>query len=107
MRIQSSKGVTLIELLVVLMILSLILTAAVRTWDVTLERGRFEQTRQKLDKLAKAIIGDPDYIVGGVRVDFGFVGDMGTLPRTLNDLVTSPSWVSPPESVAAERSSER
>ncbi|MBM3323264.1 prepilin-type N-terminal cleavage/methylation domain-containing protein, partial [candidate division WOR-3 bacterium] len=33
-------GMTLLELLVVLMVLSLILTAAVKAWDVTLERGR-------------------------------------------------------------------
>ncbi len=93
-----SKGVTLVELLVVLMILSLILTAAIKTWDVTLERGRFEQTRQKLDRLAQAIVGNPDYVVGGVRVDFGFVGDMGCLPRSLADLAVKPTWVVPPES---------
>lgn len=98
MKRQEGSGVTLIELLVVLMLLSLILTAAIKTWDVTLQRGRFEQTRQKLDRLAKVITGDPDYVVDGVRADFGFVGDMGTLPRTLADLVESPSWVSPPES---------
>ncbi|MEO0070910.1 MAG: prepilin-type N-terminal cleavage/methylation domain-containing protein [candidate division WOR-3 bacterium] len=95
---RRNAGVTLIELLVVLMILSLILTAAVKTWDVTLERGRFEQTRQKLDKIALAITGDPNYIVGGVRADFGFIGDMGVLPRSLTDLAVKPDWVSPPES---------
>lgn len=98
MRANFNRGVTLIELLVVIMILSVILTAAIKTWDVTLERGRFEQTRQKLDRLAKVITGDPDYVVAGVRADFGFVGDMGALPRTLSDLVYPPSWVTPPES---------
>ncbi|MEO0068434.1 MAG: prepilin-type N-terminal cleavage/methylation domain-containing protein [candidate division WOR-3 bacterium] len=98
MKRPDERGVTLIELLVVLMLLSLILTAAIKTWDVTLQRGRFEQTRQKLDRLAKVITGDPNYVVDGVRADFGFVGDMGALPRTLADLVETPSWVSPPES---------
>jgi len=91
------RGVTLIELLVVLMILSLILTAAVKTWDVTLERSRFEQTRQKLEALTKAIVGDPDYLVNGERVDFGYIGDMGSLPRTLADLAVAP-LVAPAES---------
>ena len=45
------RGVTLLELLVVLMILSIVLTAAVRTWDVTLERGRTETTARKLSQL--------------------------------------------------------
>ncbi len=95
-RVRSS-GVTLLELLVVLMILSLILTAAVKTWDVTLERGRSEATARKLNQLVTAIVGDRDYIVAGRRVDFGFVGDIGRLPDNLRELVMSPP-VTPSES---------
>jgi prepilin-type N-terminal cleavage/methylation domain-containing protein len=91
------RGVTLLELLVVLMILSLILTAAVKTWDVTLERGRAETTAKKLNQLATAITGDRDYIIAGRRADFGFVGDFGRLPNTLAELTVSPQ-VLPPES---------
>jgi len=92
-----ARGVTLLELLVVLMILSIVLTAAVRTWDVTLERGRAETTARKLNQLVQAIIGDPDYIVAGHRADFGFVGDMGRLPDSLRELVFAPA-ATPPES---------
>ena len=91
------SGVTLLELLVVLMILSIILTAAVKTWDVTLERGRAETTSRKLNQLVSVIVGDPDYIVAGRRADFGFVGDMGRLPDNLGELVVAPP-ASPPES---------
>jgi prepilin-type N-terminal cleavage/methylation domain-containing protein len=94
---SAQSGVTLLELLVVLLILSLILTAAVKTWDVTLERGRYEQTRRKLDRIASAIVGDPDFVTEGRRTDFGYVGDMGNLPSTLADLVVKPV-ASPPES---------
>jgi len=90
------NGVTLLELLVVLMILSIILTAAVKTWDVTLERGRAETTSRKLNQLVTAIVGEPDYIVAGQRVDFGFVGDVGRLPANLQELMVFP--ISPPES---------
>jgi prepilin-type N-terminal cleavage/methylation domain-containing protein len=93
----ANRGVTLLELLIVLMILSLILTAAVKTWDVTLERGRYESTRKKLDQIATAIAGDANYIVAGRRADFGFVGDMGRLPYDLTELVNQPP-ASPPES---------
>jgi len=86
-----ARGVTLLELLVVLMILSIILTAAVKTWDVTLERGRAQTTASKLDQLVKVIVGDPDYIVAGQRADFGFVGDMGRVPNNLRELVVAPS----------------
>lgn len=92
-----ARGVTLLELLIVLMILSLILTAAVKTWDVTLERGRYESTRKRLDQLSTAITGDPNYIVSGRRADFGFVGDMGRLPYSLSELVSEPP-AAPPES---------
>jgi len=100
MRFQKpdSRGVTLLELLIVMMILSLILTAAVKTWDVTLERGRYETTRRKLSELATAIVGDPDHIVEGRRVDFGYVGDYGGLPNTLDDLVSDPSGLNPDSS---------
>jgi prepilin-type N-terminal cleavage/methylation domain-containing protein len=92
-----ARGVTLLELLVVLMILSIILTAAVKTWDVTLERGRAETTSRKLNQLVSVIVGDRDYIVAGQRADFGFVGDIGRLPNNLQELVVSP-LISPPES---------
>jgi prepilin-type N-terminal cleavage/methylation domain-containing protein len=92
-----ARGVTLLELLVVLMILSIILTAAVKTWDVTLERGRSETTSRKLNQLATVIVGDRDYIVAGRRVDFGFVGDVGRLPNSLQELTVTPP-ISPPES---------
>jgi len=91
-----ARGVTLLELLVVLMILSIILTAAVKTWDVTLERGRSETTARKLNQLVSVIVGNPDYIVAGRRVDFGFVGDVGRLPENLQELTVFP--VSPAES---------
>ena len=93
-----SSGVTLLELLVVMMIMSLILTAAVKTWDVTLERGRFETTKKKLEQLATTVVGNPNYIVAGQRVDYGYVGDMGSLPLTLADLVVKPA-APPPESL--------
>ena len=87
---RRARGVTLLELLVVLMILSIVLTAAVKTWDVTLERGRAETTARKLDQLVAVIVGDPDYIVAGHRADFGFVGDEGLVPAHLSDLIIPP-----------------
>jgi prepilin-type N-terminal cleavage/methylation domain-containing protein len=88
---RQDRGVTLLELLVVLMILSIVLTAAVKTWDVTLERGRAQTTASKLTQLVKVIVGDPDYITAGQRADFGFVGDMGRVPDSLSELVKAPA----------------
>lgn len=93
----SNRGLTLLELMVILMVLSLILTAAVRTWDVTLERARYQSTRHRLDQLVNVIVGNPDQTVNGQRVDFGFVGDMGRLPDGLVDLTADPTGL-PPDS---------
>ncbi len=87
----TARGVTLLELLIVMMILSLILTAAVKTWDVTLERGRFQTTQKKLSQLVSVIAGDEGYVVAGNRVDFGYIGDMGQLPQVLSELVVDPN----------------
>lgn len=88
--LTNNRGVTLLELLVTLMILSMILTVAVKAWDVTLERGRFQTTTRKLNTLRDVIVGDERIVINGQRVDFGFVGDMGRLPNNLRELVELP-----------------
>lgn len=85
-KFQISKGVTLLELLIVLMIIGLLVTAAVRTWDVSLQRSRFNSTLKELEQLSYAIAGNPELISSGKRSDFGYVGDNGVLPPTLRDL---------------------
>ncbi len=92
-RLASWSGVTLLELLVVLIIIGLLATAAVRTWDVTLEKGRYEETIKELEEIARSIVGDERIRVMGERVDFGFVGDCGMLPRNLIDLSNRPEYV--------------
>jgi len=80
------RGVTLLELLIVLMIIGLLVTAAVKTWDVSLQRSRFNSTLKELEQLSWAIAGNPELISGGKRSDFGYIGDNGVLPPTLYDL---------------------
>ncbi len=87
------SGVTLLELLVVMVIIGILATAAIRTWDVTLEKGRYEETMRELEELARAIVGDERIVVSGERVDFGFVGDCGMLPQNLIDLGVRPDYV--------------
>lgn len=56
---------------------------------------RFDATRNKVDVLRKAILGDDTIDNEGRRKNFGYHGDMGKLPASLNDLVTQgaqPAW---------------
>ena len=95
----SQNGVTLLELLIVLMIIGLLVTAAVKTMDVSLQRSRFSSTVKELENLSWAIAGNPELISGGKRSDFGYIGDLGVLPLTLRDLYENysnlPNWKGP------------
>ena len=87
------NGVTLLELLIVIMIMGLLAAAALKAYDTSLQSGRFQATRRTLDELTAAIVGNPDLVTHGVRIDYGYIGDLGMVPRTLSDLVTTPAGI--------------
>jgi general secretion pathway protein G len=87
---DSQQGFTLIELVVIIVIIGVIATIATMKMGESIETARFEQTKQELDNLAFAIVGNPMVYSDGSRADFGFVGDNGTLPTSLVDLVQNP-----------------
>ncbi|HDQ99473.1 MAG TPA: prepilin-type N-terminal cleavage/methylation domain-containing protein [candidate division WOR-3 bacterium] len=93
-----SAGVTLMELLVVLLIIGVLGTVAVRTIEATRGRALFDQTAAEMQELVYGITGNPDIILDGRRIDFGYYGDLGELPQDLRDLVTNPGnplWQGP------------
>ena len=53
-----------------------------------------EETKHELDQLAWAIAGNPELKSGGIRTDFGYVGDVGGLPANLSMLVNNPGGYS-------------
>ncbi len=87
LRSGKRTGFTLIELLIVLLIIGLLSGVTLRAIDMTRERTMYSETTKKLNALTNAIVGDPDLISDGRRSDFGFVGDLGRLPLTLDELV--------------------
>ena len=88
--IGSHDGYSLIELLVVIIILSIIATVAVKSLTGVNDAVRIEETRQELSHLAWAIAGRPRLVSGGQRTDYGYVGDVGSLPVNLDALVQNP-----------------
>lgn len=78
---------SIIELMLALMVLAILAQVSVTYFSDTSDGQRFEQTRQKVDTLRSAILGDDTVDNEGRRKNFGYHGDMGKLPSTLSDLV--------------------
>nr|MBN2277691.1 prepilin-type N-terminal cleavage/methylation domain-containing protein [candidate division Zixibacteria bacterium] len=89
-RLKSQQGLTLIELVMVIIIIGILAGVAMKSMDSVIETGRVESTKTELNALAKAIAGDPDLINNGTRADFGYVGDVGSLPPDLDALISTP-----------------
>src|SRR5512140_2358834 len=90
MRTLPPKGFTLVELIIAIVLTGILLTVAMRAGLNITQTGRVEETKQKLDALAWAIAGNPNLQTNGIRSDFGYVGDVGSLPANLDALVANP-----------------
>ncbi len=86
--LNSHQGIVALEVMVVVVILLLGVTVAVPLFLQRSSENRQVRTVRQLDKIKKAIIGDPDMMVEKTRHSFGFVGDIGIVPRanSLDDL---------------------
>jgi prepilin-type N-terminal cleavage/methylation domain-containing protein len=92
MKITNIKGFTFLEMVVVVVIIGILSTVAMRAIDRTLDRGRFESTVKEMDQLVHSMVGDPGLYSGSARTDFGYFGDIGSLPPDLDALVANPGY---------------
>jgi prepilin-type N-terminal cleavage/methylation domain-containing protein len=83
-------GFSLLELLIVLGLMATAAVLALSTVGNSDNQRRFEETRSKLERFQKAIIGEPQVINGQLSLN-GFVADMGRLPFNLDELLTEPT----------------
>lgn len=81
------KGFTLVEMTVVLLLITLLASVAVRETAELGFQTRYEQTRERLEMIKQAILGNPRQIINGQQAVSGFVADMGRLPYTLRELL--------------------
>ncbi len=89
---RNQSGFTLVEVIMVIVILGIIATVAMKALDSSLETSRVEETRREMDQLATAIGGNPELFSNGLRSDFGYVGDVGAMPSTLDALAQDPGY---------------
>lgn len=79
-------GFTIGEMVIVIAIIA-ILAALITPLAVnTITQGRIDACIKELENIKKAIVGDPELVQNGTRSSFGFVGDIGLLPATLDQL---------------------
>ncbi len=94
-----NNGFTLVELVIVIIIMGILALAGVRAISKSGENAKYQSTLREMESLKIAIVGDERLIEGGKRVSFGYVGDVGQLPPTLQDIVSNvsskPNWKGP------------
>lgn len=94
---DGSGGFTLLELLLVVTVLSAVAWMALGVVDNDSNQVRFDDTRNRLTAIRKAIIGDTSRTVNGQPEVRGYVADMGGLPDNLQSLVSQNYCLNQPE----------
>jgi len=79
---MNRKGFTLVEVIVILAVLSILAAMAVPMALRIFERTAEDTTREEMDNIKKALLGNPQKLQTSFRNDFGYLGDIGCLPST-------------------------
>jgi len=97
-RLFQNRGYTLIEMVIVVIIIAILATVAMQSLGKVIDNSRFDEARIEMERLATAIAGNPDLLSAGTRTDYGYIGDVGSLPTTWADLAINPglaTWKGP------------
>ncbi len=81
-------ALTVIEIIIVLAVLVAMIALVVPSAVQRLTAARRTGTLNEMENVKLGMIGDANLKIKGVRSDFAYLGDMGNLPSTLDDLVT-------------------
>ncbi len=86
----SNRGFSLIEVLVVIVIVGVAAATALQWMTGSVEDMREVETEREMEMIAFAVTGDPSQLQDGKRSDFGYVGDIGAFPASIDDLYRNP-----------------
>lgn len=94
-KVTSKSGFTLIETIAVVAIIGALGATITPLIFHALSNKRETDTVAELKELKKGILGNTEIVTKEVRTDFGYIGDMGSLPTKIEDLYqkgTQPSF---------------
>lgn len=86
-RLSWHNGFSLVEMTVVLLLITLLASVAVRETSELGFQTRYEVTKDRLEMIKQAILGNPRQITNGQQAISGFVADMGRLPDNMRELL--------------------
>ena len=87
---SDSKGITLIDVIITIIIAGILAAVALRSVVKLSDTAKVEETKQELQELEYAVIGNPSIHNEDTREDFGYVGDVGAMPANLDALFSNP-----------------
>lgn len=87
------QGFTLIELVIIIVVLSILAAVAVPVFTNFTSSAKVNATREEMNLLKRAIVGNPAAISGGQFIDRGYEGDCGAPPSALLDLARKPGAI--------------
>lgn len=93
---MNQKGFTLIEVAIVVVLLGILSVGAYVAYTSFVDQARIDTTTQEMLTLKRAIVGSAEVTSGGRFSQQGYLGDVGNVPPTLQNLVTNvagaPAW---------------
>jgi len=78
---EQRAGFTVGEMVIVIAVIAILAALIAPVAVNVITQNRINACIEELEIIKKSIVGDPSFVEGGTRSSFGFVGDMGILPR--------------------------
>jgi prepilin-type N-terminal cleavage/methylation domain-containing protein len=85
------RGFTLVEMLMVILVVAILAGIGISQFVDFAGDAKQAVTKDRLNQIKTAIVGDPRLVSGGVYTQPGFLGHCGAVPSVLDDLVSMPA----------------